>query len=566
MTLKEMNLSIPEHQQIVQQYYLLGAYWDDRTPKDQTNRFIKEGIWENGYEEGQYEDVINGINVGDRVAIKSAYTRKYNLPFDNKGKAVSVIKIKARGKVVKNVEDGRRLEVDWETGTQNSEWYFYTERSTVWRLDCTNHFMKALIDFVFYGKQQDIDTFRNDPFWRDRYGDCIEDIKFKNLIDDYKALVRGDNNKPERYKWQCIKHFQDSFDINAKDFHKMLEESLRMRNNLLYQNSSGYIHIAAKHFPEEVRRMFYELYDENNDLTARIQAFKQNAEHLLPNVIKKHGKTIHHQQDERTISFYLTARYPEKYCFYMDTIYVFLLETVVDEKRHAPGKKLQHFNQLAENFSSLIMYDKELINLVKNTLDSSCFHGDQVKLIFQDILWRCSATTRKVSVKKNSLTQTSPPTGITDLPAHKNSFPGADIDFEKRQREANLVGNRGECLVVEYEKRKLIDAGREDLAEKIKKQQDGVGYDILSFDKNGQKILIEVKTTTGGINTPFDISLNEIERFKKDMGKYVIYRLYCYSKANNNASYYIISELDDLSLQAINFKAFLKTSEGRKEK
>jgi len=30
-------------------YWLVGAYWDDRDPADQTERFLEEGIWENGY-------------------------------------------------------------------------------------------------------------------------------------------------------------------------------------------------------------------------------------------------------------------------------------------------------------------------------------------------------------------------------------------------------------------------------------------------------------------------------------------------------------------------------------
>ncbi len=53
---------------------------------------------------------------GDRIAIKAAYTRKHNLPFDNRGEFVSVVGIKAVGTITKNLEDGqvvrRRLETD----------------------------------------------------------------------------------------------------------------------------------------------------------------------------------------------------------------------------------------------------------------------------------------------------------------------------------------------------------------------------------------------------------------------------------------------------------------------
>ena len=45
----------------------------------------------------------------DRIAIKSAYVRKTGIPFDNKGKAVSVMAIKAIGKITENPGDGHSL-------------------------------------------------------------------------------------------------------------------------------------------------------------------------------------------------------------------------------------------------------------------------------------------------------------------------------------------------------------------------------------------------------------------------------------------------------------------------
>lgn len=52
--------------------------------KDQYQRFIEKVIWQNGYQD-KYLDLVNSIQVGDRIAIKSAYNRKNNLSFDNRG-------------------------------------------------------------------------------------------------------------------------------------------------------------------------------------------------------------------------------------------------------------------------------------------------------------------------------------------------------------------------------------------------------------------------------------------------------------------------------------------------
>jgi hypothetical protein len=52
-------------------FYVLGAAWyDSEGNPDQTERFIQNGIWENGYND-KFVDVVKSVNIGDRVAIKS---------------------------------------------------------------------------------------------------------------------------------------------------------------------------------------------------------------------------------------------------------------------------------------------------------------------------------------------------------------------------------------------------------------------------------------------------------------------------------------------------------------
>ena len=85
-------------------FYCVGAYWEG---DDQTKRFLKEGIWLNGYHD-KFLDKVNDVPVGAAIVIKSAYTRKQH------GSYVSAMMIKARGLVTANPQNGRLLEVDWE--------------------------------------------------------------------------------------------------------------------------------------------------------------------------------------------------------------------------------------------------------------------------------------------------------------------------------------------------------------------------------------------------------------------------------------------------------------------
>lgn len=140
---------------------------------DQMQRFLKEGIWENGYNDRHLE-LVRSIQPGDRIAIKSSYTRKNNLPFDNRGQTVSVMAIKATGTVVENLGDGKKVKVDWKPLPHLREWYFFTNRSTIWRVVPGDWMTDALIGFTFNEKPQDIDRFRNAPYWRSRFGDVAD--------------------------------------------------------------------------------------------------------------------------------------------------------------------------------------------------------------------------------------------------------------------------------------------------------------------------------------------------------------------------------------------------------
>ena len=136
---------------------------------DQTERFISEGVWEGGPED-QYGDAISSIQAGDRIAIKSWYTRKNGLKFDNRGEYVSIIAIKAIGTVIENMGDRRSLKVDWTPVASPREWYFHTFNGTVWQVVPDTWWRQALVRFAFDGEDQDINQTLRIPYWGEKYG------------------------------------------------------------------------------------------------------------------------------------------------------------------------------------------------------------------------------------------------------------------------------------------------------------------------------------------------------------------------------------------------------------
>jgi 5-methylcytosine-specific restriction protein B len=137
-------------------YWFLGASYGAND--DQTERFVKEGIWQNG-DDNKYHDNVKKIKAGDKIAIKSVYTQTYNLPFDNDGKMASVMDIKAIGEVIENLNDGINLKVKWDTDFSKKTWYFYTYRPRIWKVTADNPEKIALIDFAFNNINQNFDLF-----------------------------------------------------------------------------------------------------------------------------------------------------------------------------------------------------------------------------------------------------------------------------------------------------------------------------------------------------------------------------------------------------------------------
>lgn len=139
-------------------WFVGAAFGDD----DQTDRFLRDGVWENGYDD-KYLDQVRSIEPGDRIAIKATYTKKHRLPFNNRGESTSTMAIKATGVVTQNMGGGRNLRVRWTPMEPHREWYFYTGRTTLWEVTPDSGALAwaatALIDFTFNGAEQDYDRF-----------------------------------------------------------------------------------------------------------------------------------------------------------------------------------------------------------------------------------------------------------------------------------------------------------------------------------------------------------------------------------------------------------------------
>lgn len=108
-------------------------------------------------------------------------------------------------------------------------------------------------------------------------------------------------------------------------------------------------------------------------------------------------------------------------------------------------------------------------------------------------------------------------------------------NYIEREARNRSLGAAGELFIINYERARLIHAGKEVLAARIehtsKVRGDHEGYDILSYETHGAERLIEVKTTKYGSETPFFVTRNEVAISERFAPQYQVYRLFSFRRA-----------------------------------
>ena len=190
--------------------------------------------------------------------------------------------------------------------------------------------------------------------------------KYQQLVKQYKVkLEKSEFFDNELYKFEAIKHFQENFDLSSEDFGYNLITALQKETNLRYRNAQSFLNLLLKHYPNDAKKLFTDLYknidlDQKSDLNQKINRFSETASSFEQKLIQASGKDkLSHNQDERSIAAYLTLRYPEDFCFYMDTIYKPLC-SYLNKKRKSASKKYKHFLRLLEPLKELVESDSEL--------------------------------------------------------------------------------------------------------------------------------------------------------------------------------------------------------------
>ncbi len=221
-------------------------------------------------------------------------------------------------------------------------------------------------------------------------------MTIRDAIDYYKQNFTKCWND-EKYKWVAVKHFQDNWDIDSINFAPMLEESFSMASNLL-QGGMYYANKMICEFantdPEKVRKMFRSLYDESTPLAERITAFRSSSDEFIAARLNNEPdrvKGLHHYQDLRAISVYLSFRYPEKYFLYKYRMYNRFKKMVgyAGTEKESDVSKYENYMYLCVGVINELSGDKELLEMQKEAVanEPDCYDDSAYRLLAQTIIF-----------------------------------------------------------------------------------------------------------------------------------------------------------------------------------
>jgi hypothetical protein len=105
-------------------------------------------------------------------------------------------------------------------------------------------------------------------------------------------------------------------------------------------------------------------------------------------------------------------------------------------------------------------------------------------------------------------------------------------NYLELESKNSSLGRAGEELAVRFEQERLRRIGKPRLAANVQSVAltlgDHLGYDILSFERDGRERLIEVKTTRFGVWTPFFASRKEVNVSEQRAEQYQLYRIFAF--------------------------------------
>ena len=193
----------------------------------------------------------------------------------------------------------------------------------------------------------------------------------------------------EIYKWKAVNYFQSYWNIEATNFKNMLMQALSKTENLL-TSMNNYPRKMLEEFCEideaKVREMFRVLFDEDQDIVARINQFRQNADGLLI----QWGKGKQHYQTFNAITTYLWLRYPDKYYIYKYSCAWKMVRELMSSmvlKKGCGAEEVIDVFKLYDDVAKVLQNDTDIRQMLDEALTKDCYSDKELRTTVVDLAY-----------------------------------------------------------------------------------------------------------------------------------------------------------------------------------
>lgn len=319
--------------------------------------------------------------------------------------------------------------------------------------------------------------------------------KLKPILEGYKTYFPS-HWDDEKYKWEAVKHFQDHWNIDAENFGDMFKQATDKTFNLLasgYAYPRGMITNFAKADAKATREMFRNLFDESQDLAARVDAFQAAAENMRAKY--DDGTWRNHYQNTNAISTYLWLRYPDKYYIYKYELYraaATELSADYKPKRNGSVDSMIGGFKMYDEICKEIVDDSDISEMVKNALTPTCHTDPELKTTTIDLgfyLARFYLEERKAEQEEAAWfpADYSPNLDVedwVDLLGDSSVFTQGSLQIMKRMKDYGGAATCNQLSVKYGENPSFYNGGSWSLAQRIAKK---TGCPVMTQDTENSK-------------------------------------------------------------------------------
>lgn len=358
----------------------------------------------------------------------------------------------------------------------------------------------------------------------------------------------------ERYKWEAFRQFNLFFYSNEPIANR-IDKAFSRAYNLLDSKQYYPLGMLKDVIPDNPH-LLEGLYDESLPIYNRVKEYQEGFESAVKKKTAKGAhewdkkKVVSTYQDAHAISIYLAMRFPAKYYIYKYGIFRDFAKRVGYKIEHSnPTERMFEYFDLCSEIKKVLLTHKDFIAYYKQWLKGQTYSDPSFNLLTQDFIYSVVRYCEQyehapgvIAIEARDL--------VSTIKKHTVVKPGKKIDFVKRDERNRGLGKEGELWALNYEKERTKGKEVVHISEEL---GDGAGFGILSVEEDGvTPRYIEVKTTTGGIDTPFFFSNNELQFSLENRDHYYIYRIYDFGKEDNLVI--IHGGLDEVEATPVLFK------------